>query len=123
LQEYALHDDDAYYSMNTSKRYSLLIIACIVISVLADMLTTVPEYSRNTLQVICVITVEVIATAVFTYDYVCRGAYAWSQKRYRGLNDYCTSFYGTVDVISALAGVLSILYTIYDAVQSGKRTL
>jgi hypothetical protein len=108
--------------MNTSNRYSLLIIACIVISVLADMLTTVPDYSSNTLQVICVNTVEVLATAVFTYDYVCRVVYAWHQKRYRGLYDYCTSFYGTVDVISALAGALSILFTIYNAVQSGKHT-
>jgi hypothetical protein len=109
--------------MNTSKRYSLLIIACIVISVLADMLTTVPDYSSSTLQVIGVNTVELIATAVFTYDYACRVVYAWQQKRYRGLYDYCTSFYGTVDVVSALAGVLSIVYTVYNAVQLGKQRL
>ena len=85
-----------------SRRFDLVLLWAILISVLVVMLDSVPGNSNTLLTILHVL--EWVLTVLFTIEYALR---IWST---RDPIKYITSFYGIIDLLSVLPTYLSLIF-------------
>ena len=96
---------DVIFESDTSlgKKFDILLIACILLSVMVVMADSVPSYNEKYKKIL--FKIEWFFTLLFTLEYFLR-IYCIKKPIY-----YITSFYGIIDLLSILPNYISIFLT------------